>query len=224
MENMINTAYMSSGGNTYKNNAVRDSEKAGASFSDKMAETLCPSSKDMTLSEYKMYFYDKLNSLYLHPSQKNVFRYIDITDAAYERMRTDPAYEKKVLAYLEKNRALNFGCHPPQFILIRIEDTWEKSYGYTIGVQHNNCYHKYAEAKRRAAEEYAKKIRRKKLLREYLKKKAEAKRLQDILLNKEFEKRRLGHVREMKKWEKRKQLAQAAKAYEASLAMLDRNS
>lgn len=220
MASMINTAYMAENENRYKNKTVSVPEKTDAHFSDRMAEKLCTSSRDMTLSEYKIYFYDKVNALYLHPSQKNVFWCIDITDAAYERMQADPLYEQKVLDYLEKNRAVNCGCHPPQFTLVHIDDTWEKSYGYSMGVQHNNCYHKQMEAKRRAAEEYAKKMRRKKLLREYLKKKAEAKRLQDILLSHELEKKRLEHIRLEKSWDRKRQMSQAARAYEASLAML----
>ena len=35
-----------------------------------------------------------------HPSQRRVDWLIDITDAAYRRMQTDPLYEQQVLDYL----------------------------------------------------------------------------------------------------------------------------
>ncbi|KAI4446512.1 hypothetical protein C823_001030 [Eubacterium plexicaudatum ASF492] len=51
--------------------------------------------KDMSLDEYKAYFNEKMDALYTHPSQRNMNWVIDITDAAYKRMQTDPAYEQK---------------------------------------------------------------------------------------------------------------------------------
>lgn len=222
MDNTILSFSRSSSDSYYNNRFVSSSPKTGSDFSDKMTQQRSDSPENMTLQEYKIYIYDKMSAQYMHPSQKKVFWCIDITDAAYERMRTDPLYEQKVLDYLEKNKAVNCGKHPPQFVFIHIEDTLGKSYGYTIGVQHNNCYCKYAEARRRNAEEYAKKLRRKKLLKEYLKKKAEAKRLQDILMNHDLEKKRLKHIRLEKTWDKKRMAAQAARAYEASLSMLNR--
>lgn len=222
MDNMINSSFKADSNSYYNSRFVSNPQKPDSDFADKMAQKLSASPEDMTLSEYKMYFYDKMSAQYLHPSQKNVFWYIDITDAAYARMQADPQYEQKVLDYLEKNKAVSYGSHPPQFVFVRIEDTWEKSYGYTMGVQHNNCYCKRAEAKKRDAMEYVKKLRRKKLLKEYLRKKAEAKRLQDILLSHELDKRRLEHIRLEKRWDQKRQAAQAARAYEASLTMLSR--
>lgn len=223
MDSKINTGY--SAGTGYDNAQITASgsnEKVGDSFADKMAEKYCPSTKDMTLSEYKLYIHDKINSLPLHPSQKKVFTFIDITDAAYRRMQQDPAYEQKVLNFLAESRSVNYGCCPPQFALIHIEDTWEKSYGYTYGVQ--KCERaKRAEERRRLEAERAKKARRKKLLKEYLKKKAEAKRLQEKLLDKQLTAQRLEHRNLMKTWDEKRRKQQAFRAYEASAVMIYRH-
>ena len=59
----------------------------------------------MTLEEYKEYFNEKMCGLYTHPSQRGMNWVIDITDAAYKRMQSDPEYEKKILDALAKGKA-----------------------------------------------------------------------------------------------------------------------
>lgn len=220
--NMINTGYTA--GASYEktpNVSVDASEKADSSFADMMSEKYLLSSKDMTLTEYKLYFHDKINSLYTHPSQKRLNWFIDITDAAYRRMQNDPAYEQRVLNFLAKAKSTNYGSHVPRFALIHIDDTWEKCYGYTFGTQDDERARRAAQ-KRRMEAERAKKARRKKLLKEYLQKKAQAKRLQDKLLNQRITNQKLEHVRLLKSWNEDRQRIQASRAYEANLFMLYR--
>ena len=62
---------------------------ANCSFKDQIMDVA-----DMSLEEYKKIFNEKMDALYTHPSQKNMNSVIDITDAAYKRMQTDPEYEK----------------------------------------------------------------------------------------------------------------------------------
>ena len=119
-----------------KNYATKKTEETG--FAKKAAEKASVSTEDMTLEEYKAYFQKKMDSLYVHPSQRNRNEVIDITDAAYERMKTDPEYEQKVLNSFATNWAVNFGNYIPTFSYMHIDDTWEKSYGYTQGMQENN--------------------------------------------------------------------------------------
>lgn len=223
MENMIGADFRALGGNQYKNRSVNTQEKTGVSFADSMAEKFVACPREMSLGEYKAYFNDMVNSMYTHSSQRNVFWFVDITDAAYERMRTDPVYERQVLAYLAQNKGANCGGNAPRFVFVHIDDTWEKCYGYAMGRQDNDSYARYAEKKRREAKLRAKKERRKKLLKEYLKKKAEAKRIQDMLIEREQEKRWLEHNRMIRKWNRRRQISQAASAYEASLIMRSRS-
>ena len=100
--------------------------------------TISNKSKDeMTLDEYKAYFQDKMDSLYTHPSQRNRNWVIDITDAAYERMKKDPEYEQKVLNCFAVNKSFNFGQYIPSFSYTHIDDTWEKCTAYTYGMEDN---------------------------------------------------------------------------------------
>ncbi len=73
-------------------------EEKQAGFAEKVTDKSQVSSEDMTLEEYKEYFNEKMSGLYTHPSQRGMNWVIDITDAAYKRMQSDPEYEKKILS------------------------------------------------------------------------------------------------------------------------------
>ena len=213
MANTIDAGYTAGTGfDNTQAQSVGGREKTDNSFSDAMLERFMLSPKDMTLTEYKLYIHDKIKNLYTHPSQKRVDWLIDITDAAYRRMQADPLYEQQVLDYLARNKAACVYGHAPRFVLIHIDDTWEKCYGYAFGLQ-DDARARRAAQRRRMAEEAAKKARRKKLLKEYLKKRAEAKRLQDKLLKSKILKNWLEHERLNKEWHSQKQLAQTLKEH-----------
>ena len=196
---------------------VRKEEKrADAGFAGKVAEKGAVSPKDMTLDEYKAYFNEKMNSLYVHPSQKNRNEVIDITDAAYKRMQTDPEYEKKILDALAKNWAVDFGGYIPEISYMHIDDTWEKCYGYTQGMKENVGYSGSSSAKRADAGR-EKKARQKELLEEYLEKRAQAKRQQQKLLDEKIAKVEQERSRLAKAWSSKQQMAKASSAYEANV-------
>ena len=223
MGNRITTGYTAE---TDYDNTMNTSVAAGektqdSSFSSMLSEKYSFWPKDMTLAEYKLYFHEKMAHLYTHPSQKRLDWFIDITDAAYRRMQNDPVYEQQVLNFLARAKSTNYGHLSPRFGLIHIDDTWEKSYGYTYGLQDDERARRAAARKRLEARR-ARKERQKKLLKEYLKKKAQAKRLQDQLLNAKLSKQRLEHARLLKSWNEDRQRIQASNAYEANLLMLAR--
>ncbi len=196
---------------------VRKEEKrADAGFAGKVAEKGTVSQKDMTLDEYKAYFNEKMNSLYVHPSQKNRNEVIDITDAAYKRMQTDPEYEKKILDALAKNWAVDFGGYIPEISYMHIDDTWEKCSGYTQGMKENVGYSGSSSAKRADAGR-EKKARQKELLEEYLEKRAQAKRQQQELLDEKVAKAEQERSRLAKAWSSKQQMAKASSAYEANV-------
>ena len=196
---------------------VRKEEKrADAGFAGKVAEKGTVSPKDMTLDEYKAYFNEKMNSLYVHPSQKNRNEVIDITDAAYKRMQTDPEYEKKILDALAKNWAVDFGGYIPEISYMHIDDTWEKCSGYTQGMKENVGYSGSSSAKRADAGR-EKKARQKELLEEYLEKRAQAKRQQQKLLDEKIAKVEQERSRLAKAWSSKQQMAKASSAYEANV-------
>lgn len=222
MDQMRCADYRTGAGSSLKEPPVSSQEVVKGVFAEKMAEKYASSTADMTPGEYKLYIYEKIDAMYLHPSQRRVFWYVDITEAAWQRMQFDPEYEQKVLDYIQKNRAVNYGCHVPQFILIHIEESWDKCYGYSMGVQDNDRCRQAARARRREAAERAKRERRKKLLKDYLKRKAQQKRLLDKYLAEQYARHRLERNRMARIWSREKQLVQAARAYEASLIMLGR--
>ena len=198
--------------------SVRKEEKqAGAGFAGKVAEKGSVSPEDMTLEEYKEYFNEKMNSLYTHPSQRNMNWVIDITDAAYKRMQTDPEYEKKILDALAKNKAVNFGGNIPVIAYTRVDDTWEKCYGYTQGMKENVGYTGGSSAKGGNDVVRQKKARQKELLEEYLEKRAQAKRQQQELLDEKMAKAEQERSRLAKAWGSERQMAKAANAYDANV-------
>ena len=223
MGNTINTGYTAETGygNTLGTSAPAGEKTQDSSFSAMLSQKYFVHPKDMTLAEYKLYFHEKMKQLYTHPSQKRLDWFIDITDAAYRRMQNDPVYERQGLQFLAQAKSTNYGSRVPRFGLIHIDDTWEKSYGYTYGLQDDERARRAAARKRLKAQQ-AKKARRKKLLKEYLNKKAQAKRLQAQLLNAKLSKQRLEHARLLKSWNDDRQRIQASNAYEANLLMLAR--
>lgn len=203
-------------------------EEKQAGFAEKVTDKSQVSSEDMTLEEYKEYFNEKMNSLYTHPSQRNRNDIIDITDAAYKRMQTDPEYEKKILDVLAKNKAVNFGNYIPQISYMHIDDTYEKCYGYTQGMKENDGYSGSSSAKGTDAGRQ-KKARQKELLEEYLEKRAQMKEFQQEaleekiakqeMLNKKIAKMELERSRQTQSWNSERQMAKASNAYDANIMM-----
>ena len=212
------------GQNYYHNNVatVRSTKNVNSpgkndGFAGKVTEKSSVSPEDMTLEEYKAYFYEKMNSLYTHPSQRNRNDIIDITDAAYKRMQTDPEYEKKILDALAVNKAVNFGNYIPQIAYTHIDDTWEKCYGYTQGMKENVGYTGGSSAKGRNDAGSRKKARQKELLEEYLEKRAQVKKLQQEILNEKIAKQEQERSRLLRSWNNERKMSQVSTAYEANV-------
>lgn len=182
------------GQNYYHNNVatVRNTKNVNSTgkndgFAGKVTEKNPVSPEDMTLEEYKAYFNEKMNSLYTHPSQRNRNDIIDITDAAYKRMQTDPEYEKKILDALAKNKAVNFGNYIPQISYMHIDDTWDGCYGYTQGMKENDSYIKGSSSKHENNVKMKKEQdREKELLEEYIEKRIQVHRDMQELRTKEY--------------------------------------
>ena len=186
---------------------LRKEEKQAGS-AEKVTDKSQVSPEDMTLEEYKAYFNEKMNSLYTHPSQRNRNDIIDITDAAYKRMQTDPEYEKKILDALAKNKAVNFGNYIPQISYMHIDDTWEGCYGYTKGMKENDSYTKGISSKHENnVKKKKEQDREKELLEEYIEKRIQVHRDMQELRTKEYFKHKEQNAELSRK-------ALAAKAYE----------
>lgn len=136
----VGSVYFSSYGAKGNEHVRKEDKRVDDEFVGKILEKETISPKDMTLEEYKSYFNEKMDNLYTHPSQRGLNDVIDITDAAYKRMQTDPEYEQKILDALAKNKAVNFGRHIPVVAYTHVDDTWEKCYGYTKGMKENDSF------------------------------------------------------------------------------------
>ena len=206
------------GQNYYHNNVatVRNTKNVNSTgkndgFAGKVTEKNPVSPEDMTLEEYKAYFNEKMNSLYTHPSQRNRNDIIDITDAAYKRMQTDPEYEKKILDALAKNKAVNFGNYIPQISYMHIDDTWDGCYGYTQGMKENDSYIKGSSSKHENNVKMKKEQdREKELLEEYIEKRIQVHRNMQELRTKEYFKHKEQNAELRRK-------ALAAKAYKQQI-------
>lgn len=64
---------------------------------------------NMSMEEYKLYIYDKIAALPVHPSNMQDSVSVHISDEGFEAMKNDPEYEKWVLDTLERN----FMCYDP---------------------------------------------------------------------------------------------------------------
>ena len=191
-------------------------EEKQAGFAEKVTHKSQVSSEDMTLEEYKEYFNEKMSGLYTHHSQRGMNWVIDITDAAYKRMQSDPEYEKKILDALAKNKAVDFGGNIPVVAYTHIDDTYEKCYGYTQGMKENDGYSRSSSAKGTDAGRQ-KKARQKELLEEYLEKRAQMKEFQQEALEEKIAKQELERSRLTKVWSSKRQMAAATNAYESNV-------
>ena len=205
------------GQNYYHNNVatVRSTKNVNSpgkndGFAGKVTEKNPVSPEDMTFEEYKAYFNEKMNSLYTHPSQRNRNDIIDITDAAYKRMQTDPEYEKKILDALAKNKAVNFGNYIPQISYMHIDDTWDGCYGYTQGMKENDSYIKGSSSKHENNVKKKKEDRNKELLEEYVEKRIQARKDMQEFRTKEYFKNKEQNAELSRK-------ALVAKAYEQQI-------
>ena len=155
-------------------------EEKQAGFAEKVTDKSQVSPEDMTLEEYKAYFNEKMDALYTHPSQRNMNWVIDIKDAAYKRMQTDPEYEQKILDALAKNKAVDFGGNIPQIAYTHVDSTWEGCYGYTKGMKENDSYTKGISSKHENnVKKKNEKDRKKQILEEYIEEQIQARK--DIL-------------------------------------------
>lgn len=57
----------------------------------------------MSMTEYKLYLYDRISSLPVHPWNMQVFAAVNISEAGFAAMKNDPEYEKWVLDCLRTN-------------------------------------------------------------------------------------------------------------------------
>lgn len=135
---MIGTDYTAAQAERYTGSPSGKMKKTDCVFMEKIAEQAA-AGRDMTPEEYKQYFQKQADALYTHPSQAKTIWMIDITDAAYGRMRQDAAYERRMLDWIAKEKAADYGNDAPGMAYMHIDDAPEKC----------RCYIQRADGRRR---------------------------------------------------------------------------
>ncbi|MCI9427957.1 MAG: hypothetical protein HFI81_09445 [Eubacterium sp.] len=97
------------------------------------------STQNMTLAEYKKYFYSLLDTIPYDPTRVNDTTVLDITEEGFEQMKCDPDYEAWVLGYFVEDRAVHnpfFGLNGQSGMFIR------EHFGASIEEHHGEGYSK----------------------------------------------------------------------------------
>lgn len=193
-----NTMYVNYMTKTYHNflksyTASHRQEKV-STFADKMAEkslesaeinksmeTIIVSNEDMTLEEYKQYIYNEISNIPVNATQMDASFIVQISDAGFEAMKSDPEYEKWVLDTLKSD----FGFQNPWGSLAGSRYVIH-NFGATKEEYHGESWHADSKVNRKQPEEsfWERRVERKKKLQEQFEKLQTKKALQKKILEK----------------------------------------
>ncbi len=121
---------------------------APTGFYDKLLEKTAESGdiletikEQMSMAEYKLYIYDKIAAIQMHPSNIYDSVAVQITEEGFRAMKNDPEYEKWVLDKLRSN----FNCYDPwsgtcggKFSIFKFGATKEEYHAQTWRLGFNN--------------------------------------------------------------------------------------
>lgn len=114
MDNTMNFSYMTRiCHNILKTCQAQNNRTGSTGFYEKLVEKSTEGqavetegaveTRTMSMAEYKLYLYDKIAALPIHPSNMQDSISVQITDEGFEAMKNDPEYEQWVLDSLKKN-------------------------------------------------------------------------------------------------------------------------
>ncbi len=90
------------------------------------------SKEDMTMDEYKEYICNKISQIPVSAYHKSTFAgQMVITDACFERMKSEPEWEADVLDFVKRDFSTTsaFNAGKNSYMQV-IGDSWESTYGY----------------------------------------------------------------------------------------------
>jgi len=153
--------------------------------------------KDMTMQEYQCYIYYLISNMPKHPSRRNDDIMVLISQAGFEAMKNDPAYEawvlKDIQAFFSQNQTMSFYFGRADAVLF-------------YGAKKEECYShvRYPEYERKMQKKQAEERyrQRREANRKRLKKLQQKRFLEQRALKKMLEKRYLE-----KMWLEKKQLS-----------------
>jgi len=173
---MIST-YMERSGNpvqTYGDNRLAGTENAPVTFAqavqkreaDNAAMQGMLSPQDMTMEEYKQYIAQKIRQIPVHPSRRNEYISVTISEEGYAAMKNDPEYEAWVLNDLRSawsRPGFYFGSGDRVYTSIYYGATKEECHSDTWTVPSRNASDRARERREANRRRLEKRIRKQKL-------------------------------------------------------------
>lgn len=90
------------------------------------------SKEEMTLDEYKQWFMNEMSKMPVSGCYTSHFHgYLIIKEEAFERMKNDQGYEKKIMGMLREMYSCNGFAYGENFMIQIIGETSEECYGYS---------------------------------------------------------------------------------------------
>lgn len=205
-------------GQNYYQNSVATT-KSTKSVNSTEEFTLEKTSGTQELSEaeemelFKKEFYEELSKITMHTTVSNAA--VNVTEAAFKRMKDDPEYKQQVLNWLKRDLGASYGSRNASVMLTvgsTLEecrgDAWPVSADSEFGIRSQDSFYKRSNERR---------DRQKELLEEYLEKRAQAKKQQQEMLNEKIAKQEQERSRLLRSWNKERLLSKASNVYEANV-------
>ena len=186
------------------------------------------SPKEMTFEEYKKYIYQKISELPIHPSNRNDFIAVPISDAGFRAMKADPEYEKWVLDTLQRD----FMCYDPwgssgKYVIHSFGASKEAYRGESWRMEEpdgkdrynqkskNSFWERKARRRKQLKEQYEKLLRKRLLEKKFYEKKIYERKLQQRKYETDVIENKITANQQSKEWYQKKQW-KATTLYEES--------
>ena len=205
------------GQNYYQNNVATTKNTKSVYSTEKFALEKTNSKQELSEAEemelFKKEFYEDLSKVTNHRTVSNAA--VNISEAAFKAMKTDPQYREKVLSLIQRDWGDSYAPRNCS-VLITVgatlneyrADSWPVGYDSEFDMRSQNSFYTRTSEK---------KDRQKELLEEYLEKRAQAKKQQQEMLSEKIAKQELERSRLTKAWSSGRQLVKASNAYEANV-------
>lgn len=106
------------------------------------------SKSDMTMDEYKQYFMNEMSKIPVSSYYRASYTgSLVITEKAFEKMKTDPEYEKTVLNMLNEMYSVK-GLPQRSYCMQIIGASPEETYGYTVPIDSDNSFLEFSQNKK----------------------------------------------------------------------------
>lgn len=215
MNTMI-SGYTESSGNpiqAYGDNRLAGTESASATFAQAMQRRGADnavvqgihSPQEMTMEEYKQYIAQKIRQIPVHPSRRNEYISVTISEEGYAAMKNDPEYEAWVLNDLRSawvRPGFYFGSGDKVYTNIYYGATKEECHSDTWTVPSGNASDRARERREENRRRLEKRIKKQKLQKQLREIAFQRQRRQRALVKKLIEHRQEIEKENRQRWKK----------------------